>query len=77
MLGLRSSLLKLAPFPLPPHHHPSFSTRSTRASVKMAFQSNKPIILYTLDTPNGVVAGIFLEELKVRRPEPLENVQHS
>jgi hypothetical protein len=43
----------------------------------MAFQSNKPIILYTLDTPNGVVAGIFLEELKVRRPEPLENVQHS
>ncbi|KAF8181967.1 glutathione S-transferase [Mycena galopus ATCC 62051] len=30
----------------------------------MAFQSNKPIVLYTLGTPNGLVASIFLEELK-------------
>ncbi|KAJ6518117.1 glutathione S-transferase [Mycena vitilis] len=30
----------------------------------MAFQSDKPVVLYTLGTPNGVVASIFLEELK-------------
>ena len=34
-------------------------------AIPMAAQSDKPIVLYTLGTPNGVVVSIFLEELKV------------
>lgn len=32
----------------------------------MATQTDKPIVLYTFPTPNGVVPAILLEELKVR-----------
>lgn len=31
----------------------------------MATQTDKPIVLYTFPTPNGVVPAILLEELKV------------
>lgn len=30
----------------------------------MATETSKPVVLYTVPTPNGVVASIFLEELK-------------
>jgi hypothetical protein len=44
----------------------------------MAFESKKPIVLYTLGTPNGLVVSIFLEELKVRGLEPpVENFQRA
>ena len=41
-----------------------FWTR-TRKPTSMATKSDKPVVVYTAPTPNGVVVNILLEELKV------------
>ena len=48
-----------------PQSHPRRTRFFSTASYDMASQSNKPVVLYTVGTPNGVVVSILLEELKV------------
>lgn len=62
------------------HLSPTFSANRIRPHTNtpslalhrrpMATQSDKPVVLYTQGTPNGISASVYLEELKERYGGP-------